>query len=202
MAVTALTPVPEDIPPFALFAVIVAIYGVFGVICAAVAPGRGRSAVGWFFIGVFTQCIGVILIFLLPNLKLEEEKQRRRDEETRKLRELLKKERQVSDQRHDVHHGRIGAHDRALGVDTSSAESPQITGGGAPPPLPAELPAPDEAMWFYASDGKQQGPVRASRLQQFRLDLRVDDETMVWCEGMSDWMPLGEVADRLDRGAG
>lgn len=185
-------------PVFAAIAMIAVIYGVFGVICAAVAPGRGRSAVGWFFIGVFTQCIGVILIFLLPNLKLEEAKQRRRDAETRKLRELLKKERQVSDVRHDAHRGRIGAHDRALGMDTSSAESPQIAGGAEPPPVPAALPSPNEDMWFYASGGEQQGPVPSSRLRQLWVDRRIDDETLVWREGMHDWTSITEVVDLLE----
>lgn len=193
----------EFIAAFAAFAIIAAIYGVFGIVCAVVAPGRGRSAVGWFFIGVFTQCIGVILIFLLPNLKLEEEKRRRHAEETRKLREQLKKERQVSDDRHDRSRGRLGAHDRALGIDTSSAEMPQIDGGSEPPrlPPPGALPIAEE-MWFYSDAGKQQGPVPASRLRQLWVDRRIDDSALVWREGMTDWVPISKAVDLLEGGAG
>ena len=90
----ALLPREQDASSIVVvFVVMTAIYSVFGVICAVVAPSRGRSPIGWFFIGVATQCLGVILVFLLPNLKLEEDRRRRRDAETRKLREQLKKER-------------------------------------------------------------------------------------------------------------
>jgi len=188
----------ELLPALGMLALIAAIYAVFGIVCAVMAPGRGRSAVGWFFIGVFTQCIGIILILLLPNLKVEEEKQRRRDEETRRLREQLKKERQVADERHDVHRTRLGVHDRALGVDTSSAEAPRLT-SSPPPPLPPGAAAP-ETMWFFAQGREQVGPVPASRLRQLFTDGQVDGQTLVWREGMANWTPITDVVDLLGDG--
>ena len=53
------------------------IMAVFGGICAAIAQTRGRSAVGWFFIGFFASCIGVILVLVLPDLKAQEEREER-----------------------------------------------------------------------------------------------------------------------------
>jgi hypothetical protein len=193
-------PYSDDVmEALAMLAIFAAIYGVFGIVCAIMAPGRGRSAIGWFFIGFITQCLGIILLLLLPNLKLEEEKQRRRDEETRRLREMLKKERQVADERHDVNRTRLSVHDRALGVDTSTAEAPKLA-GAPPPPLPPGPAAPPEAMWYFAQAGQQLGPVPASRLRQLFVDGEVDGKALVWREGMAQWAPITDVADLLGDG--
>ena len=164
---------------------------VFGAICASMAPGRGRSAVGWFFIGLFTGCVGILLVSLLPNLKEQEAKQRRQTAETRKLREQLKKERQVADERHETHNTRLAAHDRALGLDTAQRES---LPAGTPPRLP---PALEQAEWFYGVEGHRQGPVTASQLRTLWLDEEIPDRTLVWRDGMRDWLPIEEVADVL-----
>lgn len=199
---TAFVPQNDVLPGIVAFLIVAAIYGVFGIICAAIAPGRGRSAVGWFFIGVFTQCIGVILILLLPDLKVEAAKQRRREAETRKLRELLKKERQVADARHDTHRQRLNVHDRALGVDTSAGDEPALLSSDAPPPLPPVSPATPETMWYYATDGQQHGPVPASRLRQLWIDRRIGDQSLVWREGMGDWVAIAQVDGLLDDRSG
>ncbi len=199
--------------------VVVLIYSVFGVVCALIAPSRGRSPVGWFFIGVVTQCIGIILILLLPNLKEEEAKEKRRRAETRKLRELLKKERQVSDHRHGAHDERLGAHDRALGVDTSSAGDPALLGpgqdrgdaaqwsGSGPGPGPGPGPAPAGGagadpgeQWYYALDGEQRGPVPRAKLWLLWRDGRIDAETLVWRSGLAEWVAIREVDEMAGDG--
>jgi len=190
--VIALAPQNDAAEAIGVFIGVIVVYGVFGVICAVMAPGRGRSAVAWFFIGVATQCLGIILLLLLPNLKLEEQKQRRHDEETRRLREQLKKERQVADDRHATHRARIDVHDRALGVDTSAAESPPLL-SGAPPPLPA----PAEPTWFYALGGQQAGPVTAADLRGLLRDGTLDAASLVWREGLAEWTPIGKVAAEI-----
>ena len=197
----ALLPREQDASSIVVvFVVMTAIYSVFGVICAVVAPSRGRSPIGWFFIGVATQCLGVRLVCLRPNLKREEERRRRRDAETRKLREQLKKERQTADERHNANRTRLGIHDRALRVDTSSADGPQLANAGSPPPVPASLPPPVEAAWYFASGGERLGPVPTSRLKQLWLDKRIDDDVLVWKDGMGDWTPINEIVDLLDDG--
>ncbi|MCR9245240.1 MAG: DUF4339 domain-containing protein [bacterium] len=197
----------DDVGPMLIaFLVVAAIYGVFGIICAVIAPSRGRSALGWFFIGVALQCIGIILLLLLPDLKVEAAKQRRREEESRKLRELLKKERQVSDNRHAAHRNRLGAHDRALGLDTSTAEEQALlgdsgAGGGSPralppaPPLPADAAASAEPVWHYAEAGQQRGPVPASKLRLLWREGRVSDDTLVWRQGLSDWTAIADLPE-------
>lgn len=179
---------------FAILAVL-AVYAVFGIVCAVVAPSRGRSALAWFFIGVATQCLGIVLIFVLPNLKEEHEKQRRRDEETRRLREQLKKERQVADQRHDNVHGRLGAHDLALGLDTAAA----LPGTGATPPWLPQLPSSTEPMWHFALGSEQLGPVAQSRLQQMWVDKEIGYNTLVWRQGMASWVRITEVVNLFGR---
>ena len=178
----------DVLPAIATLLIVVGIYGVFGIICAVLAPGRGRSPVGWFFIGVATQCIGIILILLLPNLKAEEEKERRRREETRRLREQLKKERQVADERHEVHRTRIGTHDLALGIDTSEAEKRLLANDAPPPPLPGAEP-----VWYYAANGQQKGPVPQSQLLAMVRDGGLEAETLAWTAGMTDWAPIHRI---------
>ena len=69
----------------------------FGTICAILAHGRGRSAVGWFFLGFFFGCFALVLLLVLPDLRLQEEKERALRRENRLLREQLRKDRMVAD---------------------------------------------------------------------------------------------------------
>ncbi|MAD34954.1 MAG: hypothetical protein CMJ88_14535 [Planctomycetes bacterium] len=158
---------------------------IFGVICAIIAQSRGRNATGWFFIGFALDCIGMILVLSLPDLKIEEERDRRRTLEQRKLREQIAKERQVADSRHSNIERRLNVHDEALGLDTST-----------PPALPTAGPMPqisNETQWFYARDNERQGPVSTKTLQHLLLTSAIDDDTLVWSEGMPDWMPVGRM---------
>lgn len=158
---------------------------VFGIVCAILASGRGRSPVGWFFLGLFFSCIALIMVLLLPDLKVEEERQRRHQLETRRLREQLAKERQVADQRHHQVERRLGAHDQALGLDTG--EAPQL-GNAAPPP-----PLPDGTMWFYARGKERMGPVSTETIRHLLQAKAIDAQTLVWCEGMPDWTAAGKT---------
>ncbi|MCA8949937.1 MAG: DUF4339 domain-containing protein [Planctomycetes bacterium] len=168
---------------------------VFGVICAVIAPNRGRSAVGWFFIGFVLGCFGLIVLLLMPDLRVEQEKERRYREENRVLREMLRKERQVADSRHRVHGERLTAHDRALGLDTAAAELPHDR---AAPPPPGTLPPPASSrQWYYAVDGARHGPVAGGELRDLWLDARVPDRALVWTDGMAGWRPIGEVGEAL-----
>jgi hypothetical protein len=46
---------------------------VVGGISALYAPSKGRSSLNWFFIGLFFGVFGLLLLFLLPSLKKDEE---------------------------------------------------------------------------------------------------------------------------------
>lgn len=163
---------------------------VFGGITASIASGRGRSAVGWFFVGFFTGCIGLILVLVLPDVKVEEERRQRQEQTNRRLREQLAKERQVADQRHSQLERRLGAHDQALGLDTSepAALLPAQASGGAPPP-------PPNATWYYARNDERLGPVTAETIRHLLQARAIDGTTLVWREGMHDWQPLASVGE-------
>ena len=172
----------------------------FGIVCAVLAPKRGRSAVGWFFFGFFFNCLAIIVLMLIPDLKVEAERNRRRNEEARRLREQLKKERQVADQRHDAVQGRLTAHDRALAVDTGPA-APQLA-SPTPPPLPAArtVAAQEPEIWHFARGTERLGPVTTTRLVQLFEDGSIDGSTLVWRAGMANWQPYLDV-DELRGGS-
>lgn len=170
----------------------------FGAICAVIASGRGRSGVGWFFIGLVAGCIGLIILLVLPDLKVQQEREERQRQENRRLRERIAKERIVADSRHSEVNKRLGAHDQALGLDTSS--TPQLSGGGAAPAEPPRLPgevAP--AKWYYARDGQRHGPVTAETITHLIAAKAVTGDSLVWRQGMADWLPLRDVPE-LDGG--
>jgi GYF domain 2 len=168
-----------------------------GTACALIAQNRGRSAVGWFFVGLLAGCIGLILVLVLPDLKVQEERERRLADENRRLREKLKKDRMVADERHAEIQRRVGAHDVALGVDTSVPATAALPGGV--PPIDAR-PASSESAnalrgtaWYWAQGLNRQGPLDFATLQGLWQEGRVTTETLVWCKGMPKWIALRDV---------
>ena len=172
------------------------IMAVFGIICSLIAHSRGRNAVGWFFVGVFAGCIGLIILLVLPDVKAEEERQERLRRENRRLREELRKDRQVADRRHHQTFRRLEVHDRALDIDTSRSltdTSAPLSLEGAedePPPAP---PIPGGKTWYYLVGELQKGPVTETTLHALWRQRRIGPDTFVWREGMQDWLPVGEV---------
>lgn len=158
---------------------------IFGGISAAIAHGRGRSAAGWFFLGLFLSCLAIVLVMVLPDLKAEAARIQRQEQKTRRLREQIAKERQVADQRHDHIERRLGVHDTALGVDTSK-----------PPELPQEHAAPqlqDGVEWFYARGEHREGPVGSETIRHLLRTRALDSNALLWCEGMQDWRAARDV---------
>lgn len=58
--------------------------------------------------------------------------------------------------------------------------------------------------WYYAKNGEQLGPVSDETLRGLRQSGQIDDQTLVWAEGMGEWRPyletLGKPADAVDTG--
>ncbi|MFO1009300.1 MAG: DUF4339 domain-containing protein [Planctomycetota bacterium] len=158
-----------------------------GGICAAVAHGRGRSAVGWFFLGAFFPCIALILVFVLPDLKREAAQRESQERTNRRLREQLAKERQVADARHAQTERRLAAHDQALLLDTETtdAEPPR----GLPPPLPLER------TWHYAVGASSHGPVTLDELRRLIESGTLKSDSLVWRDGMAVWQPVAETPE-------
>jgi hypothetical protein len=47
--------------------------------------------------------------------------------------------------------------------------------------------------WFFASQGKQQGPYPEAQLREFIANGTVTAETLVWTEGMAGWQKAGDI---------
>jgi GYF domain 2 len=47
--------------------------------------------------------------------------------------------------------------------------------------------------WFFASQGKQQGPYPEAQLGEFIASGTVTAETLVWTEGMAGWQKAGDI---------
>lgn len=187
------------------------IMAVFAGICATIAHSRGRSPLGWGVLGFFFPCIALILVLVLPDVKLEDERRERLRRENRRLSEQLRKERQVSDARHAQTMGRLGAHDAVLGLDTSGDGDPRgALGAGAeeaPPQLPRRAGTGDlrTRRWHYAVDDESgtEGPVEFDEVAELWRDGILNGASLVWSRGMDDWAAIDELRElrqELDRG--
>jgi len=47
--------------------------------------------------------------------------------------------------------------------------------------------------WYYVDAGKQSGPVTEGEIDQLAATGRIQVQTLVWHEGMDNWLPLGQV---------
>src|SRR5213592_3319947 len=56
--------------------------------------------------------------------------------------------------------------------------------------------------WFFASQGKQQGPFPEARLREFVAIGTVTAETLVWSEGMAGWQKAGDIPGLLAGASG
>ena len=163
-----------------------------GIICAMIAQTRGRSAVGWFFIGFFLSCIGVILVLVLPDLRQEQQRIEKLRREHLRQKEKQRKDRQVADQRYAEISRRIDTHDRALGLDTAERES--LLEESRPPEIPVAKRSPFAAIdWYYVLDGDAKGPVPFDELRELSREGLVRTQSLVWHEGLEEWATLDEV---------
>ena len=176
---------------------------IFAGACAAIANSKGRNAVGWFFLGLLFTCIPLIIILCLSNLKEEAAKWSANEIEQRRLREQLRQEQMKNEALRQHTIARLDAHDEELGVDTRQA-APALTMGGQPQPLklitganpagdgtpPPGLPADN---WYTAEGGEQEGPFTFALLFARARQGTLPPETLVWAEGMPEWIPARDV---------
>lgn len=157
----------------------------FGIICALVASGRGRNGLGWFAFGFFANCIALVVLLVLPDLRVEDERQRHLEAQNRRLREQLKKDRNVADRRHVATQERLDVHDRNLNVDTSPLLAHEDV-GVMPPPNDVRAGF-ERALWFYLVGQDQVGPVAFAELKRVWDEGQVASATYVWRDGMAEW---------------
>lgn len=48
-------------------------------------------------------------------------------------------------------------------------------------------------MWYFAENNQQQGPISEDELSLLFANSRLPMETLVWSQGLSNWMPAGQV---------
>ncbi|MEZ6016139.1 MAG: DUF4339 domain-containing protein [Planctomycetota bacterium] len=190
------------------------VMGVFGVIVSMIAGSRGRNAVGWFFIGAFFPCIGLILVLVLPDMKVQSERHERMERENQRLKERLRKDRQTADQRHSETVKRLGAHDAVLGLDTSAPEpAASIEATPAADALPPRRAAAAsrgagsalEGPWHYAAheDAPEVGPVSLDELRARWNEGALFGTSQVWRKGLQEWVAIDTLSDlreELNRG--
>lgn len=167
------------------------IMATFGVVCAMVASNRGRSGVGWFLIGAILGCIGLIILLVIPNLKLEAEKYDSLRRSNRRLRERLRKDRQVADTRHDQTVARLDIHDEAAGIDTSPAiasKGSARVGSGIP-----QGKAVTGRRWYYLVDNERTGPITDAQLKRLWKGGEIGPATQVWTQATQDWKAIQAI---------
>ena len=177
---------------------------VFATLCSLVANSRGRSAVGWFFIGFFFGLFAFIVLLVLPDLRELEARDRSLREENRMLRERVRSHRMVADQRHAEQARRLDVHDRALGVDTSAqAQLDDGPPASEPPALPPPV-APTQpsefvaARWRYAFGQEAKGPISFNSLRELFTSGDVTRATLVWTEGMPEWRSIEQMPGLIE----
>jgi uncharacterized RDD family membrane protein YckC len=52
-------------------------------------------------------------------------------------------------------------------------------------------------MWYYVENGQQRGPVVDADLDTLRREGKINSETLVWRDGMENWLPLSQVQPSL-----
>ncbi len=65
----------------------------------------------------------------------------------------------------------------------------QQQGGGAPPPVPPAL------TFFAVINGQQSGPYDLNTLKQMAAQGSLTKETLVWRDGMANWLAAGQVPE-------
>ena len=75
--------------------------------------------------------------------------------------------------------------------------SPTPASGPATPPTtpPGPPPLPQKQNFYIALNGQQAGPFPMSSLQSYAQSGQLTAETLVWCQGMAQWTPAGQVRE-------
>lgn len=165
---------------------------IFGGILSAVAHSKGRNPVGWFFVGFFFFCIGLIILLCLPNLHEEQRRHAMQDATNRRLQEQLRQER-LKNQAFQSHTAaRLDEHDRALEIDTRQQTVSAIGAGAGGALDTGYLPPVDTGSdWYYSLDDERKGPFSFEQIVQMIGSGVIQYETLVWNPSLGDWTTAG-----------
>jgi hypothetical protein len=53
----------------------------------------------------------------------------------------------------------------------------------------------DGTEWFYATGGKQEGPITFGAMRSLWQARHITPDTLVWSRGMNDWAAVAEVSE-------
>ena len=175
-----------------------------GIICALAARSKGRSEIGWFFVGFFFGIFGLIAVLVVSNLKEVEEKFAHSEMEQRRLREQLRQEQLKTEQFRKYAQVRLDAHDRELDIDTRHI-GPLFEQADVQPILPDAQQSAEEILhvgtdpkakgWYYQQQRNAIGPVSFVEVRNLIQRGTIDAATRVWHKSLIDWTPAAEVAD-------
>jgi len=73
-------------------------------------------------------------------------------------------------------------------------QSPQ-QGFGVAQQVNTPPPIPTQAMFHYASNGQQMGPVSIEKLKELFASRTINKESLVWKQGMQNWAALKDVEE-------
>jgi len=183
-----------------------------GIICALVADSKGRSAVGWFFLGFFFGIFALIAVLIVSNRKEVEEKFAHSEMEQHRLREQLRQEQLKNEQFRKYTQVRLDVHDRELDIDTRHV-GPLFDQNNVQPALPDTQQSAEEILragtgpraqgWYYQQQRNAIGPVSFDEVRNLIQRGTIDTATRLWHKSLADWTPAVEVADlglELDSG--
>ncbi|MCG8586687.1 MAG: DUF4339 domain-containing protein [Pirellulales bacterium] len=183
-----------------------------GGVCAAIANSKGRSGVGWFFVGFFFGLIAIIIVACLSNLKEERAHRQHVENSNRRLREQLQQERIKNQAFHQHTLQRLDTHDNQLGVNTrptnqiayesdpmdflqqlegNSSTSDELVVQPMSPPAPPTQTS--RRQWHYEEGGQTLGPVSESELLSLFRSGRLHDATLIWTEQLGEWKQAGQI---------
>lgn len=179
---------------------------IFGIVCAVIAHAKGRSAVGWFFIGFLLSLIGFILVLVVSDKEAEKRKQDALQREQRRLREQLKQERMKNRAFQQHTQARLDAHDGALQMNTREVgpkeeKVPLIgekeTRAFETADLADGAQQNLEAGWYVNQDGQNRGPMSRTDLCRLHSYNEVDGDSQVWHPALENWDVLRNVREML-----
>ncbi len=87
------------------------------------------------------------------------------------------------------------AMDMAMGIAMGQQVARGMQEETQTPPLATPPPLPQQAQYFVAVNGQQQGPYAMPALQQQIASGAVNRETLVWKQGMANWQAAGQVPE-------
>lgn len=191
---------------------------IIGVICGFIAHSKGRSPIGWFFIGFLLGLIGLIICIVMPNLKEQREKETQMLMEQRRLEEQLRQERIKNERFQQYAQKRFDIHDETLKIDTRQpfpekqagfvgmieARQPNhhdengtqsdIENTEVNEVIDISAGSSDQQNgWYFQYQGLDRGPLSIRQIRDYIAAGTIEQSTPVWHTSFVDWMPASQI---------